>query len=251
MPTRGFSRGVEREELVGHVFERFADARFAGVPAGAAELVERGMGAFDDAVTLDEVHALERNVEARVVGVAEEHEFAAAAVGFDQAQAFELADAVIDVDDEVAGFEFGEIAEESGGADFAAGAIDGGSGFEEIGVAEERELRIGERDAFGEGRADEKQRGGFVGAFGGETGGGVFGFAEDVGRFVFAADVGEALDFAGAGGGEEDFAAVGELRFDFGHAGDDVAMEAGAGAGRQIELRCRTDAQRQLFKIYL
>ena len=59
-----------------------------------------------------------------------------------------------------------------------------------------------------------------MGAFGGEAGGGVFGFAQDVGRFVFAANVGEALEFAGAGGGEEDFAAVGELGFHVGHAGD-------------------------------
>ena len=116
-----------------------------------------GCGAFDDAIALDQVHALERDVEASVVGVAEEHEFAAAAVGFDLAEAFELADAVIDVDDEVAGLEFGEIAEEAGGADFAAGAIDGGGDFEEIGVAEERELGVGKSDAFGEGRANEQE----------------------------------------------------------------------------------------------
>ena len=156
-PGRGFSRGVEREELVGHVFERFADAGFARVPASAAKFVERRVRTFDDAVALDQVHALERNVEARVVGVAQQHEFAAAAVRFDLAQAFELADAVIDVDDEVAGFQFGEIAEESGGANFAAGALDGGSDVEEIGVAKERELGFGKRDAFGERRADQEQ----------------------------------------------------------------------------------------------
>ena len=160
----GFARGVEAEELVGHVFERFADVGFARVPAGAAEFVERGLGAFDDAIALDEVHAFERNVEAGVVEIAEEHEFAAAAVGLDLAEAFELADAVIDVDDVVAGFEFGEIAEEAGGANFAAGAFDGGSGFEEIGVAEEGELGVGKSDAFGERRAHQEQRGGFVGA---------------------------------------------------------------------------------------
>ena len=87
--------------------------------------------------------------------------------------------------------------------------------------------------------------------FGGEAGGGVFGFAEDVGRFVFAADVGEALDFAGAGGGEEDFAAVGELGFHFGHAGGYVAVEAGAGAGGEIELGDFADGQGELFEIDL
>ena len=108
------------------------------------------MGAFDDAIALHEVHALEGDVEARVVGVSQQHEFAAAAVGVDLAQAFELADTVIDVDDEVAGLEFGEIAEEAGGANFAAGAIDGGGDFEEIGIAEKRELRVGKGHAVGE-----------------------------------------------------------------------------------------------------
>ena len=36
------------------------------------------------------------------------------AVGFDEAQALELADTVIDVDDVVAGLEFGKIGEEAG-----------------------------------------------------------------------------------------------------------------------------------------
>ena len=251
MPSAVLRGGVEAEELVGHVFERFADFGFAGVPAGAAEFVERGLGAFDDAIALDEVHAFEGDVEAGVVEIAEKHEFAAAAVGLDLAQAFELANAVIDVDDVVAGFEFGEVSEEAGGANFAAGAIDGGSGFEEVGVAEEGEPGVGESDAFGEGRPHEEERGGFVGAFGGEACGGVFGFAEDVGRFVFAADVGEAFDFAGAGGGEEDFATVGEARFNFGHAGGDVAVEAGAGAGWEIELGEFADGQGELFEIDL
>ncbi len=169
------------------------------------------MVAFHDAIVLDEVHALERNVEAGFVGVFEEHEFAAAAVGFDLAETIELADAVVHVDDEVAGLELGEIAEETGGANFSAGALDGGSDVEEIGVAEKGDARFGESDPFGKRRADEQERGGFVGGFGGEAGGGVFGFAEDVGDFVFAGDVGEALEFSEAGGGEEDGAAGGEL----------------------------------------
>ena len=234
---RGLALGVKSQELVGHVFDGFAGASFASVPGGAAELVERRVVAFDDAVVLDEVHALERNVEARVVGVLEEHEFAAAAVGFDLAKAVELADAVIDVDDVIAGLELGEIAEEAGGANFSAGALDGRSDVEEIGVAEEGDARFGKGDAFGERGADEQQCCGFVGGFGGESGGGVFGFAEDVGDFVFAGDVGEALEFAEAGGGEEDGAAFGELGFDFGHAGDDVAVETRAGAGRKFEAR--------------
>ncbi len=100
------------------------------------------MSTFDDAIALDEVHALEGNVETGVVGVTEQHEFAATAVGFNLAQAIELADAVVDVHDEIAGLEIGEIAEESGGANLAGGPLDGGSDVEEVRVAEERDVRL-------------------------------------------------------------------------------------------------------------
>src|SRR5260370_9512954 len=85
------------------------------------------MRAFKHAVALDQIHALEGNVEARILGVTEQHELAAMTVGFNLAEAFELADAVVDVNDEVAGLELGKIAEQAGGADFAAGTLDGGS----------------------------------------------------------------------------------------------------------------------------
>src|SRR5882724_9637869 len=48
----GLALGVKREKLIGHVFYRFADARLASVPDGAAEFVEWRMRAFEDAVTL-------------------------------------------------------------------------------------------------------------------------------------------------------------------------------------------------------
>ncbi len=60
------------------------------------------MSAFDDAIALHQVHAFERNVEARVFGVPQQHEFAAAAVRLDLAQTLELADAVVHVDHKVA-----------------------------------------------------------------------------------------------------------------------------------------------------
>src|ERR1700676_63899 len=209
------------------------------------------MHAFDDAIALHQVHAFERNVEAGIVGVTQEHELAAASVGLDQAEAFELADAVIDVDDEVSGFQVGEIAEEAGGANFAAGAIDGGGDVEEISVAEECKRGIGKGDAFGERRANEEQGGGFVRAFGSEAGGGIFGFAENVGDFVFAGNVGEAFEFAGASGGEKDFAAGGELRFDFAHARDHIAMKAGAGTGGKLELWRYAETEGELFEMDL
>src|SRR5712664_2336342 len=72
-PWRGFPGRVQRQKLVGHVFQRFAYARLARVPAGTAESIERGMRAFDNAIALHQVHALEGDVEARVLGVAKEH----------------------------------------------------------------------------------------------------------------------------------------------------------------------------------
>jgi len=112
------------------------------------------MGAFYHAIALDEVHALERNVQAGVIGVAQQHEFAAPAIRFNLAEAFELADAVIDVNDEVTGLELCEIAEEAGGADFLAGTLDRRRALEKIGVAQQRDLGVGKRNTFGEWGAD-------------------------------------------------------------------------------------------------
>src|SRR4029077_4562433 len=110
---------------------------------------------FHHAIALDQVHALEWNVEASIVGVTQQHEFAATAVGFDLAQALELADTMIDVHDEVTGLEFGEVAEEAGGADFLAGALDGWRALEKVGVAQQRDLGVGKGNAFGEWGADQ------------------------------------------------------------------------------------------------
>ena len=114
------------------------------------------MSAFHDAIALDQIHALERNVQASIVGVPQQHELAATAIGFDLAKSLELADAVIDVHDEVAGFEFREVAEEAGSANFLAGALDGGSAFKEIGVAQQGDLGVGKCNTFGEWRTDEQ-----------------------------------------------------------------------------------------------
>ena len=114
------------------------------------------MRALEDAVTLNEVHAFEGNVEARIVGVPHQHELAAVSAGFDLAKPLELADAVVHVDHVVAGLQLGKIAEETGGANFAAGAFDGGRNVEKIGMAEKCKVSARKRDAFGEGRANEQ-----------------------------------------------------------------------------------------------
>ena len=137
---RRFARSVKSQKLVRHVLQRFADAGLARVPARAAQLVERWVRPLDDAIALHQVHALEWHVEARIVGIAEQHELAAMAVRFDLTEAFELADAVIDVNDEVAGLKFGEISEKSRSANFVAGALDSWRDVEKIGVAKNRKL---------------------------------------------------------------------------------------------------------------
>ena len=136
---RGLARRVQRKKLVGHVFQRLTHARLAGVPSGAAQLVEHRLRAFDDAIALHQVHALQRNVESRVFLIAQQHEFAAPPIGFDLPQTLELPDAVIHVDDVVAGLEVRKVAEESGRADFLAGPLDGRRCLKQIGIAENRE----------------------------------------------------------------------------------------------------------------
>src|SRR5260370_7920347 len=94
------------------------------------------MRALEHAVTLNEIHAFQRNVEARIFGVPQKHELAAVAVGFDLAKSLKLPDAVIHVDHIIAGLQLGKIAEEAGGANFAAGAFNGGCDVEKVGMAE-------------------------------------------------------------------------------------------------------------------
>jgi len=53
--------------------------------------------------SLYQIHALQRNVQARIFGISQQHELATAAVRLDLSKPFELTDAVVHVDDEVAG----------------------------------------------------------------------------------------------------------------------------------------------------
>src|SRR5260370_12998920 len=136
------------------------------------------MRAFEHAVTLNQVHAFQGNVEACIVGVLQQHELAAMPVGCDLPKSLELADAVIDVDDIVAGLQLGKIAEETGSANFAAGALDRGCDVEKVGMAEKGKASVGKRDAFSEGRANEQHSGGVLRALGSGASGGVLPFAE-------------------------------------------------------------------------
>src|SRR5258708_17725492 len=72
-PWRGFPGRVQRQELVGHILQRFAYARLARVPTGTAEFVERGMRAFDDAIALHQVHSRWRHIKARTFRLPTNH----------------------------------------------------------------------------------------------------------------------------------------------------------------------------------
>ena len=116
---------VELEKLFRHVADGLADARLARFPDRGAEAVEGGRGAAERVVLLDEIETRQRDVEFGVFGIMEQHEFAIGTFHSHLAQAVELADAVVHVDDKIAGLEIGEIAEEAGRFWAGAGALRG------------------------------------------------------------------------------------------------------------------------------
>ncbi len=67
-----------------------------------------------------------------------------------------MADAVIDMDDEIAGLEVGKIAEKAGG--LGPRALQLRRRFKQIGIAIEGDAGFGENDAFGERRLHQNHR---------------------------------------------------------------------------------------------
>ena len=104
------ARGVELEQLLGHVAHRLLDARLGLLPRRAAEPVERRPRRAG--VLLDEVEPLDRDEELVLAGVAELHELLRLEADVDPLQPDEHADPVVDVDDEVADLEVAEVGEE-------------------------------------------------------------------------------------------------------------------------------------------
>ncbi len=62
MALRHLALGVKREKLVGHVADGFADARLARFPDARSEAIERGLGAAERLIFLDQVEARQGNV---------------------------------------------------------------------------------------------------------------------------------------------------------------------------------------------
>ena len=69
-----------------------------------------------------EIETRERDIEARALGIFEEHEFGVAVALIDFLQSLILADAVFDVDDVVADLQIAEVGEEGGDFGFRAAA---------------------------------------------------------------------------------------------------------------------------------
>ena len=118
MALHRLARGVELEQLLGHVAHRLLDAGLGLFPGRAAEPVERG--ARGAGVALDQIEPLDRDEELVVAGVAELHELLRLDADLDALQADEHADAVIDVDDEIADLEVAEVGEEGARSPSAA-----------------------------------------------------------------------------------------------------------------------------------
>ena len=114
-PGDGLARGVELEQLLGHVAHGLLDLGLGLLPGRAAEPIERRLRAAG--VFLDQIEALDRHEQLRVAVIAQLEEFLhdVAAGDGDLLEADELADAVIDVDDQIADLEIAQVGEERGG----------------------------------------------------------------------------------------------------------------------------------------
>ena len=223
-PSRGLARGIEFEQLVGHVFHGLLHARLGLLPLLRAQPVQRRLHAFRRAVLLDQVEPRERHVEPRALGVLQDHELGGLAIALrDFLQTLVLPDAVLDVHHVVVDGEIAEVGEERRdlrARALAAACAATSDSSNRSRVPKTTSARIGKRDAFG--HVGFRNRGRRE-IFGEEAG--FFhvrlvprprrAAADAEGNGVLVEDVGEALDFAGVGGGEEHASAIGESGFHF------------------------------------
>ena len=111
-PDDRLPRGVELEQLLGHVAHGLLDAGLGLLPGRAAEPVER-RGA-PPGVLLNQVEPLERHEQLVFAGVPELHELLRLLPRHDREalEADEPADAVVDVHDEIADLQIAEVRQE-------------------------------------------------------------------------------------------------------------------------------------------
>ena len=94
--------GGDLDQLAGHLADAVLHPRLARLPGGAAEPVELDAGLLR-AVARQKLDVLDRQEQLVAAGVVDFQAVVRRARGLDGAQADEAADAVIDVDDEIAG----------------------------------------------------------------------------------------------------------------------------------------------------
>ncbi len=104
------ARGVELQELFGHVAHGLLHARLGLGPRRAAQPIERRPAAAR--VLLHEVEPLDRHEQLVVAVIPQLEELVRAVADADLLQADELADAVVHVDDEIAHLQVAQVREE-------------------------------------------------------------------------------------------------------------------------------------------
>ncbi len=159
----GLARGIELEQLVGHVAHRLLDARLGLLPRRAAEAIERRAAAARE--LLHQVEPVDGDEELVVTGVAQFHELARLVTDVDLLQPDEDTDAVVDVDDVVADLEVAEVREEGLGGRGPALVADAFL-VEDVGLGKEPHLRGGKPEALRElpGRDEQRAAGRDLGA---------------------------------------------------------------------------------------
>ena len=232
----GITLGLEPEHG-GGVFEDGALGFFDGaLPFAVAEGGEGGIAFAEADVAADLPGLVEGDVEfaggskldgegafGRWGGL-RVGEVAARRVGVEGFEAEEFADAVVEVDDEVTGFEFGVVHAAAGGGgafaadEGAAGALAGGAS-EELGVGEDGEAGGGADESGGEAAFAVVEGGGVDGVVAGE-------FSETLPFAFVVADENDGPIFGGP------FAELVEEAAAFGFVEDEVAGFESVDAGR-------------------
>ena len=104
------ARGVQLEQLFGHVAHGLLDAGLRALPRRAAELVERRLRRA--AVLLDEVEPLDGNEQLVFAEVAQLHEFLHGVADADLFEPDEPPDAVVDMHDQIVDLEIAQVRQE-------------------------------------------------------------------------------------------------------------------------------------------
>ena len=154
----GFTRGVELEQLFGHVAHRLLDARLGLLPRLAAQPIDGRTGGAG--VLLDEIEPFDRHEQLVLARVAELHELLRRLARRDRQllQPDEDADAVVDVHDEVADFEIAQIGEERARGRPASLLRPAALLFEDVGLGVYRQLAVRQAETAGQVPDGDEQR---------------------------------------------------------------------------------------------